>query len=242
MADKHSTVIVTGASQGIGAGVAQSFLARGYNVVANSRNIRKSGAFVESDHLALVDGDVGQSSIASKIVEAAVQKFGSIDALVNNAGIIFAKPFTEYTPEDFKALSSTNLEGFLYVTQRVVKQMLTQELGGSVVTITAALAANPIADITASVPMITKGGLETVTRSLATEYAKDKIRFNAVAPGVVDTPLAAHHPKDFLRTLSPMGTISDVKDIVEAVVYLAEARQVTGEVLHVDGGAHSGKW
>jgi NAD(P)-dependent dehydrogenase (short-subunit alcohol dehydrogenase family) len=113
MADKHSTVIVTGASQGIGAGVAQSFLARGYNVVANSRNIRKSGAFVESDHLALVDGDVGQSSIASKIVEAAVQKFGSIDALVNNAGIIFAKPFTEYTPEDFKALSSTNLEGFL---------------------------------------------------------------------------------------------------------------------------------
>jgi NAD(P)-dependent dehydrogenase (short-subunit alcohol dehydrogenase family) len=242
MADKHSTVIVTGASQGIGAGVAQSFLARGYNVVANSRNIRKSGAFVESDHLALVDGDVGQSSIASKIVEAAVQKFGSIDALVNNAGIIFAKPFTEYTPEDFKALSSTNLEGFLYVTQRVVKQMLTQELGGSVVTITAALAANPIADITASVPMITKGGLETVTRSLATEYAKDKIRFNAVAPGVVDTPLAAHHPKDFLRTLSPMGTISDVKDIVEAVVYLTEARQVTGEVLHVDGGAHSGKW
>jgi NAD(P)-dependent dehydrogenase (short-subunit alcohol dehydrogenase family) len=242
MADKHSTVIVTGASQGIGAGVAQSFLARGYNVVANSRNIRKSRAFVESDHLALVDGDVGQSSIASKIVEAAVQKFGSIDALVNNAGIIFAKPFTEYTPEDFKALSSTNLEGFLYVTQRVVKQMLTQKLGGSVVTITAALAANPIADITASVPMITKGGLETVTRSLATEYARDKIRFNAVAPGVVDTPLAAHHPKDFLRTLSPMGTISDVKDIVEAVVYLAEARQVTGEVLHVDGGAHSGKW
>jgi NAD(P)-dependent dehydrogenase (short-subunit alcohol dehydrogenase family) len=241
MADKHSTVIVTGASQGIGAGVAQSFLARGYNVVANSRNIRKSGAFVESDHLALVDGDVGQSSIASKIVEAAVQKFGSIDALVNNAGIILAKPFTEYTPEDFKALSSTNLEGFLYLTQRAVKQMLTQKLGGSVVTITASLAANPIADITASVPMITKGGLEIVTRSLATEYAK-KIRFNAVAPGVVDTPLAASNPKDFLKTLSPMGTISDVKDIVEAVVYLTEARQVTGVVLHVDGGAHSGKW
>src|SRR4029077_13397359 len=114
MAIKQKTVIVTGASQGIGAGVAQSFLERGYNVVANLRNIRKSGAFLESDHLALVDGDVGQSSIASNIVEAAVQKFGSIDALVNNAGIIFAKPFTEYTPEDFKALSSTNLEGFLY--------------------------------------------------------------------------------------------------------------------------------
>jgi NAD(P)-dependent dehydrogenase (short-subunit alcohol dehydrogenase family) len=109
VADKHSTVIVTGASQGIGAGLARPFLERGYNVVANSRSIRKSGAFVESDHLALVDGDVGQSSIASKIVEAAVQKFGSIDALVNNAGIIFAKPFTEYTPEDFKTLSSTIL-------------------------------------------------------------------------------------------------------------------------------------
>ena len=242
MADKHSTVIVTGASQGTGAGVARSFLERGYNVVANSRSIRKSEAFVESDHLALVDGDVGQSSIASKIVEAAVQKFGSIDALVNNAGIIFTKPFTEYTPEDFKTLSSTNLEGFLYVTQRAVKEMLTQKLGGSVVTITASLAANPIADITASVPMITKGGLETVTRSLATEYAKEKIRFNAVAPGVVDTPLAAGNPKDFLKSLSPMGTISDVKDIVEALVYLTEARHVTGEVLHVDGGAHSGKW
>jgi len=120
--------------------------------------------------------------------------------------------------------------------------MLTQKLGGSVVTITASLAANPIADITASVPMITKGGLETATRSLAMEYAKEKIRFNAVAPGVVDTPLAAKTPKDFLRTLSPTGTISDVKDIVEAVVYLTEACQVTGEVLHVDGGAHSGKW
>jgi NAD(P)-dependent dehydrogenase (short-subunit alcohol dehydrogenase family) len=120
--------------------------------------------------------------------------------------------------------------------------MLVQKSGGSVVTITAALVDNPIAGITASVPMITKGGLEAVTRSLAMEYAKEKIRFNAVAPGVVDTPLHKNNPKDFLKTLSPMGTISDVKDIVEAVVYLTEAGQVTGEVLHVDGGAHSGKW
>jgi NAD(P)-dependent dehydrogenase (short-subunit alcohol dehydrogenase family) len=242
MTGKPKAVIVTGASQGIGAGVAQSFLERGYNVVANSRNIRKSRAFTESEHLALVDGDIGESAIASKIVETAVQRFGSIDALVNNAGIFFAKPFTDYTAEDFKALSSTNLEGFLYVTQGAVKQMLAQKSGGSVVTITASLAANPIVDITASVPMVTKGGLEAVTRSLATEYAKENIRFNAVAPGVVDTPLLGNNPKDFLRTLSPMGTISDVKDIVEAVVYLTEARQVTGEVLHVDGGAHSGKW
>jgi NAD(P)-dependent dehydrogenase (short-subunit alcohol dehydrogenase family) len=216
MASKQKTVIVTGASQGIGAGVVQSFLDRGYKVVANSRNIRKSDTFIESDHLALVDGSIGESTVASKIVETAIQKFGSIDALVNNAGI--------------------------FVTRGAVKQMLAQKSGGSVVTITAALVDNPIAGITASVPMITKGGLEAVTRSLATEYAKEKIRFNAVAPGAVDTPLHKNNPKDFLKTLSPMGTISDVKDIVEAVVYLIEARQVTGEVLHVDGGAHSGKW
>ena len=242
MPSKQRTVIVTGASQGIGAGVAQSFLDRGYNVVATSRNITKSGAFVSSDHLALVDGNIGESAIAAKIVETAVHKFGSVDALVNNAGIFFTKPFTGYTAEDFKALSSTNLEGFLYVTQAAVKQMLAQKSGGSVVTITAALAANPIAGITASVPMITKGGLEAVTLSLATEYAKEKIRFNAVAPGTVDTPMHNSNPKDFLKTLSPMGTISDVKDIADAVVYLTEAHQVTGEVLHVDGGAHSGKW
>jgi NAD(P)-dependent dehydrogenase (short-subunit alcohol dehydrogenase family) len=242
MASRHKTVVVTGASQGIGAGIVQSFVARGYDVVANSRNIIKSGAFIESDHLTLVDGNIGESAVASKIVDTAVQSFGSIDALVNNAGIFFTKPFTDYAAEDFKALSSTNLEGFLYVTQGVVKQMLKQKSGGSVITITASLAANPIAGIMASVPMITKGGLEAITLSLATEYAKEKIRFNAVAPGVVDTPLHTNNPKDFLKTLSPMGTISDVKDIVDAVVYLTEARQVTGEVLHVDGGAHSGKW
>jgi len=242
MASRQKTVVVTGASQGIGAGVVQSFLDRGYSVVASSRNIRKSDSFMESDHLTLVEGNIGESAVAAKIVETAVQKFGAIDALVNNAGIFFTKPFTDYTAEDFKALSSTNLEGFIYVTQGVVRQMLAQKSGGSVVTITASLVDNPIAGIAASVPMITKGGLDAVTRSLAMEYAKEKIRFNAVAPGVVDTPLHKDNPKDFLKTLSPMGTISDVKDIVEGVVYLTEARQVTGEVLHVDGGAHAGKW
>lgn len=242
VASKQKTVIVTGASQGIGAGVVRSFLDRGYQVVANSRKIKKSGTFIESDHLALVDGNIGEISVALKIVATAVEKFGTVDALVNNAGIFFTKPFIGYTAEDFKALSSTNLEGFLYVTQAAVKQMLAQKFGGSVVTITAALAANPIAGVKASVPMITKGGLESVTLSLAAEYAKENIRFNAVAPGVVDTPLHKDNPKDFLKTLSPMGTISEVKDIGEAVVYLTEARHVTGEVLHVDGGAHSGKW
>jgi NAD(P)-dependent dehydrogenase (short-subunit alcohol dehydrogenase family) len=242
MASKQKTVIVTGASQGIGAGLVRAFLDRGYNVVANSRDIAQLDTFIESDHLALVGGDIGETSVASKIVETAVEKFGFIDALINNAGIFFTRPFTDYTAEDFKSLSSTNLEGFIYLTQKVVKQMLAQKSGGSVVTITASLVDNPIAGITASVPMITKGGLEAISLSLASEYAKEKIRFNAVAPGVVDTPVHKNNPKDFLKTLSPMGTISDVKDIVEAVVYLTEARYVTGEVLHVDGGAHSGKW
>src|ERR1700723_2035011 len=233
MASKQKTVIVTGASQGIGAGVVQSFLDRGYNVVANSRKITQSGNFSESDQLALVDGNIGDCAVAAKIVGIALQNFASIDVLVNNAGIFFTKPFTDYTAEDFKTLSSTNLEGFLYLTQGAVKQMLAQKSGGSVVTITAALAANPIAGIKASVPMITKGGLEAITLSLASEYAKEHIRFNAVAPGVVDTPL---HKE--VKARSPMGTFSDSKDIAAAVIYLAEATHVTGEVLHVDDGAH----
>jgi NAD(P)-dependent dehydrogenase (short-subunit alcohol dehydrogenase family) len=242
MGTKKKTIIVTGASQGIGAGVVQAFLDRGYNVVANSRSITKSGTFSESAQLALVAGGIGDAAVAAKVVETAISKFGSIDALVNNAGIFFTKAFTDYTAEDFKALSNTNLEGFLYVTQGSVKQMLAQKSSGSVVNITTSLVANPIAGVTVSVPMITKGGLEAVTRTLASEYAKEHIRFNAVAPGIVDTPLHKDDPKEFLKTLSPMGTISEVSDIVDAVVYLTEARQVTGEVLHVDGGAHSGKW
>ena len=242
MGTKKKTIIVTGASQGIGAGVVQAFLDRGYNVVANSRSITKSGTFSESAQLALVDGGIGDAAVAAKVVETAISKFGSIDALVNNAGIFFTKAFTDYTAEDFKALSNTNLEGFLYVTQGSVKQMLAQKSSGSVVNITTSLVVNPIAGVTVSVPMITKGGLEAVTRTLASEYAKEHIRFNAVAPGIVDTPLHKDDPKEFLKTLSPMGTISEVSDIVDAVVYLTEARQVTGEVLHVDGGVHSGKW
>jgi len=241
MASK-GTIIVTGASKGIGAGLVQAFLDRGYNVVANSRNITNSGAFRASEKLALVDGNIGESAVATKIVETAITKFGSVDALVNNAGIFFAKPFTEFTTDDFEALSTVNLKGFLYVTQETVRQMLAQKKGGSVVSITTSLTVNPIAGVTASVPMITKGGLEAVTRSLASEYAKERIRFNAVAPGIVDTPMHENDPKDFLRTLSPMGTISSISDIVEAVVYLTESGNITGEVLHVDGGAHQGRW
>jgi NAD(P)-dependent dehydrogenase (short-subunit alcohol dehydrogenase family) len=242
MMSKQKTVIVTGGSQGIGSAAVRAFLDRGYNVVATSRNVSKSKELPSSSELALVDGDIGEAATAAKVAEIAVNKFGSIDALVNNAGIFFTKRFTDYTAEDFKRLVSTNLEGFIYITQLAIKQMLAQKSGGSVVSITASLADNPIAGVNASIPMITKGGIDTITRSLAIEYAKDGIRVNAVAPGTVDTPLHKNNPKDFLKTLSPMGSISTVQEIVDAVIYLTEAPHVTGEVLHVDGGAHVGKW
>ena len=240
MASK-STVIVTGGSQGIGAAVVQAFLNRGYSVVATSRKITQAG-LIPSPNLALVDGDISQAATAQKVAETAVRKFGSIDTVVNNAGIFMAKPFPEYTIEDFRALVSTNLEGYLHITQFAVKQMLAQKSGGSVVAITSSMVENPIGGLAVSIPMITKGGLEAITRSLASEYSKEHIRFNAVAPGVVDTPLHKNNPKDFLKTPSPMGTISTTADIACAVVYLTESRQITGEVLHVDGGSHNGKW
>ena len=242
MEPNQKTVIVTGASQGIGAGIVKAFLARGYDVVGTARSATKSKELSASEHLALIDGDIGQFETAQKVAQLAIKRFGSIDAVVANAGIFLVKPFTDYTPDDFRALVSTNLAGFIYITQLAVKQMLSQKSGGSIVTISAALADNPIAGVTASLSMITKGGLNAVMRSLAIEYAKEHIRFNAVAPGAVDTPLHAEDSNDSLKTLSPMGSISTVEDIANAVVYLTEARQITGEVLHVDGGAHIGKW
>ena len=240
MANKE-TVIVTGGSQGIGAAVVQAFLDRGYNVVATSRSVSKAG-FAASANLELVDGDIGLAATAEKVAHAAVAKFGSIDHVVNNAGVFLVKSFTDYTADDFDLLVSTNLKGFIFITQLAVKQILLQGTGGSVTTITASLLDNPIAGVPASVPMVTKGGLDAISRSLASEYAKANIRFNAVSPGVVDTPLVKDTPRDVMKTLSPMGTVAESKDIADAVIYLTEARYVTGEVLHVDGGAHVGKW
>jgi NAD(P)-dependent dehydrogenase (short-subunit alcohol dehydrogenase family) len=235
------TVVVTGASQGIGASVVRCFLDRGYNVAATARSMSKSG-FAPSPNLVLVDGDISEATTAAKVTQAAIDTFGSIDHVVNNAGIFSVKPFTEYTAEDLHRLVSVNLEGFIYITQLAVRQMLSQGGGGSVITITAALANNPVAGIPASIPMMTKGGLNAITLSLASEYARDKIRFNAVAPGTVDTPLHRDSSHESLKTRTPMGTISDPKDIADAVVYLAEATHITGEVLHVDDGAHIGRW
>jgi NAD(P)-dependent dehydrogenase (short-subunit alcohol dehydrogenase family) len=242
MSGPGKTAIVTGASQGIGAGIVRGFVQRGFNVVANSRRVTQSTEVAASDQVALVDGDIGEPETAAKIVATALSRFNSIDVLVNNAGIFFIKPFTDYTAEDFKSLVSTNVEGFLYVTQLAIRQMLTQKTGGSIVTITAALARNPIRGVAAAVPMITKGGLETITQHLAMEYAKDGIRVNAVAPGVVDTPLHRDTPKEVMESLSPLGRPSTVKDITDAVLYLTDAATVTGHILYVDGGAHFGRW
>jgi NAD(P)-dependent dehydrogenase (short-subunit alcohol dehydrogenase family) len=241
MQTKRKTMIVTGAARGIGAGVTNAFIERGYNVVANSLNITVS-TFAATDRLAVVQGDIGDPSTAHEIASTAIKTFGSIDGVVNNAGIFFTKPFMEYTAQDFEKLSGTNLQGYINITQLAVKQMLTQNSGGSVTCVSSAMVEHPIAGINASVAMVTKGGLEAITRSLAMEYAKEGIRFNAVAPGVVNTSMHANDSSEFLKSLSPMGEIPDIADIVEAIVYLTEARHVTGEVLHVDGGAHNGKW
>ena len=235
------TAIVTGASQGIGAGLVKAFLERGYRVVANSRTISKSNAFHDSEDFALVDGDIGQPETAAKVVDTALSRFGSIDVLVNNAGIFIVKPFTDYTAADFNALVSTNLAGFLYTTQLAVAQMLKQK-SGNIVNISTTLVEQPIAGLPAAVPMMTKGGIQAVTRSLAIEYATRGIRVNAVAPGIVDTPMHKPAQRDYLKTLQPVGEIVGIKDIVAAVLYLTEASFVTGEVLHVDGGAHAGRW
>ena len=233
----EKTAIVTGASGGIGAGLVEGFLREGYNVVATSREVNGKRS-MSSSRLVLVDGDIGKQQTAAYAVEAAIKTFGTIDVLVNNAGIFLTKPFTDFTAEDFDALVSTNLLGFFYFTQRTVKEMLKQK-SGCVVSITAALADRPIAGINGSVSMITKGGLNSATKNLAIEYAKDGIRFNAVAPGVVDTPMHRNDSNDLTQPAMKKAT---VKDVVDAVLYLAQAGHVSGEILYVDGAAPARRW
>ena len=235
----QQTAIITGAAGGIGSGLVQGFLNAGYNVVATSRDTTRS--LTASPTLALVDGDIGTPATATAVAAAAIHHFGSIDVLVNTAGIYRKNPFTDYTADDINALISTNLLGFLYITQLTVTQMLKQQ-SGNVVTISAALADHPVAGVNASISMMTKGALNTITRNLATEYAARGIRFNAVAPGVVATPLHNDDAAAAARAeRQPMKTITQVKDIVDAVLYLAHANQVSGEILYVDGGSHAGR-
>jgi len=241
MANTQKTAIVTGASQGIGAGLVDAFLKRGYSVVANSRNIAKTNPFPASPNLALVGGDIGEPKTAAKIVETAVSRFGRIDSLINNAGIFIPKPFIEYTTEDFNALVSTVLAGFFYISQLSVKQMLRQK-GGSIVNISTTFVDQPIAGVSAAVQILIKGGLNSVTRALAIEYAKDGIRVNTVAAGIIDTPMHKPEILESLKGLQPVGRIGEIKEIVDAVLFLTDATFTTGEILHVDGGAHAGKW
>ena len=241
MVSRQKTAIVTGASQGIGAGLVEAFLKRDYSVVANSRNITKANPFAASANLALVDGDIGDPRTAAKIVDTAVSRFGRIDALINNAGVFIPRPFTEYTTEDFNALISTTLAGFLYVSQLSVKQMLHQKCG-SIVSISTTLVGHPVAGVPVTVQVMAKGSLDAVTRALAMEYAKDGIRVNTVALGVIKTPMHKPEAYEFLKGLHPVDRMGEIKEVVDAVLFLTDATFTTGETLHVDGGAHVGKW
>ncbi len=237
MSTERKVVAITGASQGIGADLVRAFLDRGYRVVANSRSIKPDASAV----VLAVAGDIADPAVAERVVSGAVDKFGRLDTLVNNAGIFIGKPFTEYTEADFMRKISVNLAGFFYVSQFAVRQMLKQG-GGHIVNMTTTLVGQPVKSVPSALASITKGGLDAVTRSLAIEYADKGIRVNAVAPGVIKTPMHAPETHDFLAGLHPMGRMGETREVVEAILYLESAGFVTGETLHVDGGAHAGHW
>jgi NAD(P)-dependent dehydrogenase (short-subunit alcohol dehydrogenase family) len=233
----NKVALITGASQGIGAGLVQGFRDRGYRVVANSRSIKAS----EGSDLLTVAGDIADPAVAKRIVNAAMERFGRIDTLVNNAGIFISKPFIEYTAEDFANVMSVNVAGFFHISQQAAARMLSQR-SGHIVNITTTLVDQPIAGVPAALASLTKGGLDAVTRGLAIEYADKGIRVNAVSPGIVKTPMHPKETHEFLANLHPMKRMGEVREIVDAVLYLDNAAFVTGEVLHVDGGQHAGHW
>lgn len=237
MSQERKVAVITGASQGIGAGLVRGFLDRGYHVVANSRSIKPE---TTADILA-IEGDITDPAVAERVISGAVEKFGRVDSLINNAGIFVAKPFTEYTEADFANVLSVNLAGFFHVSHRAIKQMLAQK-SGHVVNITTTLVGQPVKSVPSALASLSKGGLDAVTRSLAIEYADQGIRVNAVAPGIIKTPMHKPETHAFLAGLHPMGRMGTIDEIVEAVLYLESAGFVTGETLHVDGGAHAGHW
>ncbi len=237
MTTERKVAVITGASQGIGAGLVRGYLDRGFRVVANSRSIQPDS----SPDVLAVAGDIADPAVANRVIREAVTRFGRVDTLVNNAGAFLAKPFTEYTVEDYTRIVSLNLAGFFYVSQGAVRQMLTQG-GGHIVNVTTTLVGQPVKGVPSILASLTKGGLDAATRSLAIEYADRGIRVNAVAPGVIKTPM--HSPETFasLTQLHPVGRMGEISEVVEAVLYLESAAFVTGETLHVDGGAHAGHW
>jgi NAD(P)-dependent dehydrogenase (short-subunit alcohol dehydrogenase family) len=228
-------IIVTGASQGIGAETVKAFLARGHRVVATSRTIAPSS----DANLVTVAGDIGDADTARRVVETAIERFGRVDTLVNNAGIFIAKPFTQYTQEDYAAISNVNLNGFFYITQLAVKQMQNQG-SGHIVSITTSLVDQANHNVPSVLASLTKGGLNAATKSLAIEFAAAGIRANAVSPGVIKSPMHAPETHAALGALHPMGHMGEMSDIVDAILYLDSASFVTGEILHVDGGQSAG--
>jgi len=235
MSNEQKVAIVTGASQGIGAALVKAYRDRGYRVVATSRSI-KQGA--DKDVVA-VAGDIGDPKTAEAVVQAALKNFGRVDTLVNNAGIFIAKPFTDYTEEDFKSAISTNVAGFFHVTQRATAEMLKQG-SGHVVNITTSLSDHAVSSVPTGLANLTKGGINSVTKALAIEYAAKGVRVNAVSPGIIKTPMHPAETHAFLADLHPVKRIGETKDMVDAVMFLESAGFVTGEILHVDGGQSAG--
>jgi NAD(P)-dependent dehydrogenase (short-subunit alcohol dehydrogenase family) len=236
VAGPERVAIITGASQGIGAGLVAAFRDAGYAVVGTSRSIPTSE---ESDYLT-VAGDIADAETAGRVLTAALDRFGRIDSLVNNAGIFISKPFTEYTTGDYAAITAVNLAGFFHITQQAIRQMAAQR-SGHVVNITTSIVDRADSMRPSALVALTKGGLAAVTRSLAIEYASRGVRVNAVAPGIIQTRIHEAESYKGLAALHPLGRLGEIDDITDAVMYLERATFVTGETLHVDGGQAAGR-
>ena len=234
---QKKVAIVTGASQGIGAGVVAAYRKKGFAVIANSRNIRQG----QDDDVVAVAGDIRDRKVADRVVQTALDRFGRIDTLINNAGIFIGKPFTEYTTEEFRDVMAVNVEGFFNITQPTLAQMVKQGTG-HIVQITTTLVHQAIAGVPAALALLSKGGLYAVTGGLAIEYSKTGVRVNAVAPGIIKTPMHPQETHAMLDGMHPLGRMGEVSEVVDAIVYLEDAAFVTGQTINVDGGQHSGRW
>jgi NAD(P)-dependent dehydrogenase (short-subunit alcohol dehydrogenase family) len=235
MNSPKKVAIITGASQGIGAGLVKAFRDRDYRVIANSRSIKPSS----DPDVVTVPGDIGDRAVAERIVKEAMQRFGRVDTLVNNAGNFIAKPFTAFTVDDYVKTLATNLDGFFHITQAAIAEMEKQG-SGHVVNITTTLAEHAVDGVPSVLASLTKGGLNAATKSLAIEYAKRGIRVNAVSPGIIKTPMHGAETHAALAGLHPVNRMGEISDIVQAILYLESAGFVTGEILHVDGGQSAG--